>query len=158
MLTWFRRLLVIVAVAFWQGGFTFYAAVVVPVGTGILGSQREQALITQPVTNYLNLVGALALLPLAWDIAMAPASWLRRARWSCWLGMVVTLGVLAWLHMRLDGLFDPATLEVLRRRDFRFLHRCYLWTSTLQWGCALIYLALSVASWRREDGAASRVA
>ena len=30
-----RRYLVVIALMFWQGGFTFYAAVVVPVGTAV---------------------------------------------------------------------------------------------------------------------------
>ena len=53
-----RRLLVLAAFAFWQGGFTFYAAVVVPVGTEVLGSSMEQGSITRRVTVYLNMAGA----------------------------------------------------------------------------------------------------
>lgn len=151
MLIWLRRILVVVALMFWQGGFTFYAGVVVPLGTQVLRSQLDQALITQRVTNYLNLSGLIALLPLAWDIRAAPLKSLRWGRWTCWIGMALTLGLLAWLHIRLDMLFDTATREVMHGRDFRSLHRCYLWGSTIQWACAVAYLGLTVASWRQED-------
>ena len=67
MLTLLRRFSVIAALMFWQGGFTFYAAVVVPIGQENLGHE-EQGFITREVTNYLNLAGAAALLLLAWDV------------------------------------------------------------------------------------------
>jgi hypothetical protein len=42
MIAMVRRFLVLAAVMFWQGGFTFYEAVVVPVGSEILGSHQDQ--------------------------------------------------------------------------------------------------------------------
>ena len=57
-----RRMLLLVSLMFWQGGFMFYGGVVVPVGARILGSEREQGFITQSVTNYLNLAGAVCLI------------------------------------------------------------------------------------------------
>jgi hypothetical protein len=62
-----RRFLVIAALMFWQGGFTFYAAIVVPIGTEVLGSAAEQALITRRVTWQINMTGAVALAIFAWD-------------------------------------------------------------------------------------------
>lgn len=56
-----RRLLLLWALMFWQGGFMFYGGVVVPVGSRILGSDLEQGWITRSVTNYLNVAGAVAL-------------------------------------------------------------------------------------------------
>src|SRR5947209_13989523 len=134
-----RRFLVLVALLFWQGGFTFYAAVVVPVGQDVLGSHKTQGFITRRVTNYLNLAGAAALLPLAWDAAAGTnvAGRWRRVRWLAWLGMALALGLLAWLHGRLDALLDPGGLRILSRSAFRAQHRWYLWISTLQWACAV---------------------
>src|SRR5437588_13086980 len=102
----FRRFVVLAALMFWQGGFTFYAAVVVPVGQEELGSHLQQGFITRQVTNYLNLSGAAALVLLAWDVLVSrDGSKARRlTRWMAWTGMFVTLVALAWLHQRLEQL------------------------------------------------------
>jgi hypothetical protein len=57
-----RRLLVLAALLFWHGGFTFHAAVVFPVGQEVLGSHRVQGFFTGRVTNDLNLAGTVVLL------------------------------------------------------------------------------------------------
>jgi hypothetical protein len=153
VVTVLRRFLVLAALMFWTGGFTFYAAVVVPVGAEVLGSHREQGYITQQVTNYMNLSGAAALPLLAWDAAAArdPSRWRRRVRWLTWLGMVSTLAVLAWLHPQLDSLLGLDEVTVFNASAFRPLHRTYLWTSTIQWGFAVLYTALAICAWRAED-------
>ena len=149
-----RRVLVLAALLFWQGGFTFYAAVVVPVGRDVLGSHRAQGFVTRRVTNYLNLAGAAALPLLAWDVAAAadrPGR--RRLRWACWAGMAAALAVLAWLHARLDALLDPDAFGILDPGGFYPAHRWYLHVSTAQWACALAYGVLSLGAWRQEDRA-----
>jgi hypothetical protein len=148
-----RRLLVLVALMFWQGGFTFYAAVVVPVGQEVLSSHRQQGFITQRVTNYLNLAGVIALVPLAWDVAASPDRRSRRQqwRWLAWFGMAVTMGLLVWMHPRLDQLLDPETQAILYRQAFRREHSLYLWTSTVQWGFGVVYAVLTLWAWRAED-------
>ena len=116
-----RRFLVVCALLFWQGGFTFYAAVVVPVGSAVLGSHTEQGFVTRRVTDFLNLAGAAALPLLAWDAAASrrgAALW-RRLRWSAWVALALTLGLLAWMHVRLDALLAPDAFEVLDRAAFR---------------------------------------
>jgi hypothetical protein len=145
-----RRFLVLAALMFWQGGFTFYAAVVVPVGQEVLGPPA-QASVTRHVTIYLNLAGAVALLPLAWDAAFSRdrQPWRRRGRWLAWVGMALTLAALVWLHGHLDRLLDdPSGVD---RAAFRTVHRLYLWVSTAQWACALAYAALALFAWRDED-------
>jgi hypothetical protein len=156
MWTLLRRFLVVAALMFWLGGFTFYAAVVVPIGTAVLGTSRDQGFITRRVTVYLNLAGAVALVPLAGDVAAGrdPSAWRRRARWGIWLGMLLTLALLAWLHPRLDALLDAQGMEILDRRAFRAGHRLYLWTHTVQWGLGVLYIVSTLAAWRKEDFAA----
>src|ERR1051325_4276104 len=112
MPTLVRRFVVLAAVMFWQGGFTFYGAVVVPVGSEILGSHLSQGWITRSVTNYLNLVGLVTLGIWAWDLAAVKdrATWRRRFRWGVWGLLVLSLGLLAWLHLRLDDYLAPETL------------------------------------------------
>ena len=160
MIPFVRRFLILAALSFWQGGFTFYAAVVVPVGQEELGSHREQGFITRQVTNFLNLAGAAALVPLAWDAAAAEdrQAWRRKLRWLALVGMAVTLGVLIWLHPRLDALLDTETREILHHRVFRREHRWYLWVSTVQWGFALLYLVLGLGAWRDADRRAGAAA
>jgi hypothetical protein len=149
-----RRFLVIAAFAFWQGGFTFYAGVVVPVGQDILNSPSDQALVTRQVTNYLNLAGIIALIILACDQGrLRTDDRSMYLRWAAWLGMAVCLVLLVWLHRYLDGLLDPEDSRILNRHAFRRSHRLYLWTSTFQWIFGLIYLVGMVRSWQREDKA-----
>src|SRR5262249_13685596 len=144
---------VLATVMFWQGGFTFYAGVVVHVGSGVLGSHLEQGLITRSVTNYLNLAGLTALVAWAWDIANTSdlAERRRWLRWALWALLVLTLGVLAWLHLPLDELIDPDSPSILDRPRFRELHVWYLNISTLQWAASLILTVATLLAWRSED-------
>lgn len=148
-----RRFLVVVALMFWLGGFTFYAAVVVPVGQEVLGSHLDQGFITRRVTNFLNLAGAAALLPLGWDVwaCRDAVSSRRRGRWLSWWGMVGLLLGLVVLHDRLESLLDVDAHHIVERSAFRFHHRAYLWLSTFQWGLGVAYLWLSLRSWREAD-------
>jgi hypothetical protein len=148
-----RRYLALAALFFWQGGFTFYAAVVVPVGQDVLGSHLEQGFITRRVTVYLNLAGAVALVPLVWDAVGTrdPAAWRRRLRLLLWLAMAAALVALYRLHPLLDQYLDPEYRDLSDRRAFRPYHRLYLWVSTVQWGCAVLYLLLTLLAWRAED-------
>jgi hypothetical protein len=158
-----RRVLVLGVLLFWMGGFTFYSAVVVHVGQQVLGSHRDQGFVTRRVTNYLNLAGALALPVLAWDVAaVRDVPGRRRGRWLLWLGLGLTLGVLLWLHPRMDALLDPDRFDILDEKAFTVWHRWYLNVSTVQWACALAYAVLTVLAWRAADrlagGAASKSA
>ncbi len=146
-----RRFLVLAALMFWQGGFTFYAAVVVPVGQQVLGPPA-QASVTRQVTSYLNLAGAVALLPLAWDVGYTRdrSSRRRLARWLTWIGLAATLAVLVWQHGYLDRLLDDPS-GVVDRETFHTGHRVYLWVSTVQWACSLVYAVLALLAWRDEE-------
>jgi len=147
-----RRFLVLTALFFWQGGFTFYASVVVPVGQQVFGHLR-QGFVTRQVTVYLNLAGGVALLILFWDLLAArdSAAWRRRGRWLMWAGLFVTLLSLFWLHARLDEQLVIKGRIIRDAEVFYPLHRLYLWISTVQWACGLLYILLSLAAWRRED-------
>jgi hypothetical protein len=142
---------------FWQGGFTFYAAVVVPVGQQELGS-LQQGFITRQVTNYLNLSGAVALMLLGWDLAASRDQSARRrwTRWAAWVGMISMLLALAWLHQHLDQLLNLELRELANPRAFRTGHRWYLWLSTVQWAIGLSFAVLTLFAWRAEDRAGMR--
>src|SRR5262245_14641364 len=130
-----RRVLVGGALMFWQGGFTFYAGVVVPVGQDVVGSHRQRGFITRRVAPFPNLAGPGGLRPRAWAAAASRATSARRyrLRWLAFAGLVISLGLLAWLLPRLDELLDPDAGRVLDRSSFGTGHRLYLLVSTAQW-------------------------
>jgi Na+-driven multidrug efflux pump len=148
-----RRFLVLIALFFWQGGFTFYASVVVPLGQEVFGSLR-QGFLTRQVTVYLNLAGTVALLVLLWDLIAArdPSRKRRWSRWGLWTAMLLTLLALFQLHGRLDALLVIKGRIIRDAEVFHIQHRIYLWISTVQWACGLLYLLATMIVWRREDG------
>lgn len=142
------RFLVVFALLFWQGGFVFYSAVVVPVGRAKLNPPSLQSLVTMPVTQILNLTGAAALLVLLVDLVRTSDEDRRRwkIRWGSWLVLFVTHLILFALHPRLSALMghpdDPS---------FYPLHRSYLIASTVQWFAAMLFLLLTLTAWRAAD-------
>jgi len=152
-MTLFRRFCVLVAIMFWQGGFMFYGAVVVPVGTEVLGSHQTQGFVTRSVTNYLNIAGIVALAFWMWDITSSryAAVGRRRLRWALWLLLLLTLGLLAWLHVMMDQCLDIESQQILDRGRMRYLHVWYLNISTIQWAASLMLVALTLLTWKAED-------
>jgi hypothetical protein len=151
-----RRFLVLAGLMFWVGGFTFYGAVVVPVGLHEIGV-AQQSRVTGPATFALNVAGAVALVPFLWDVLRCGDPSVRRqgVRWVTWAGMALTLAGLFWLHRLL-------TLHVLAGLpssdpSFHMMHRAYLWVGTVQWACALVFTGASLSGWRAEDRALGTV-
>ncbi|MBY0514071.1 MAG: hypothetical protein K2P78_09200 [Gemmataceae bacterium] len=151
-----RRFVVALALAVWQGGFFFYAAVVVPAGTDVLGSAAGQGAITVRVTDGLNLCGVLGLAAVAWDVALSrdPARRRTAARWWCWAAMLACQYLLLVLHAVLESLMDPTRTHVQVRPPFYTVHRIYLWVSTVVWvaGLALVWWTLRAWAAERESG------
>ncbi len=147
-MTTLRRFLVVQAFAVWQGGFVFYSAVVVPVGTDVLGSASLQGEITRPVTDWLNRLGAVWAAVFLWELLTDgdPDRGRRRLRWAGWALAVELLVALALLHLKLDALIDADG----RRNDaiaFRRWHVAYLWASTAHWLLGLLLAWLTVRAW-----------
>src|SRR6266436_3517580 len=59
-----RRYLFVLTFAWWMGGLTFYALVVIPTAEHVLGNHREVGFITQQVTMWLTMSGFVPLLVL----------------------------------------------------------------------------------------------
>jgi hypothetical protein len=152
-MTTLRRFLVLQAFLLWQGGFLFYTAVVVPIGTEVLGSASAQGAITARVTDVMNLVGSVALLLLAWELNHGRDPDCRRSwgRWSCWTVAFLTQALLFYLHWLLDGLMDPGRSYARNRPLFYSVHRVYLWTITVQWLACLLLAWFVLRGWRSED-------
>lgn len=129
----FLRMLALWVLAFWLGGFTFYSAVVIPVLHDQLGSPLETGLVTQRVTDALNLMG-FATITLGWLLTMveerSPQRETHRSRWAILALALSTccLVILIALHRVLDRRLDAAEMQ-----GFYPLHRLYLWVSTVQW-------------------------
>ncbi len=152
-MTALRRFLVVQSLMLWQGGFLFYAAFVVPVGTEILGSSAAQGTITARVTDSLNLCGLVGLVLMTWDLAVTCDPTARRtaARWWCWAVVGGCQFLLFIVHGLLDSLMDPSRTYVLIQPPFRPLHRAYLWTSTVQWVAGLALAWWTLRAWAAES-------
>jgi hypothetical protein len=149
-----RRFLLIVALMFWQGGFMFYGAVVVPiVRVKIAGKERSE--ITRDVTQWMNLAGTVAVLVMFSDVwAGGPTA--RRWRWLTWLGMVLPLPILVLLHGEMSRqMMDPTFIQTGVMR-FLSWHRAYLLCNTFQWLAGMAFVLLSLRAWRAEDAAGMR--
>ena len=149
-----RSYVVLVLLAVWFGGFTFYAGVVVHTGSRVLGSHQEFGFVTQQVTRWLNLLGALTLLGLMWNCLAAWPEKLVLLRWGLGTSWVVMLAVqvaLFSMHPALDQMLDVPNHRVHDRAHFHSLHELYLTLSTVQWGATLLHLWCLIAVWRHLD-------
>jgi hypothetical protein len=153
-----RRFVVVAALMFWLGGFTFYASVVVPTGTRVLRTSLRQGFITRQVTRELNVYAAVALGILAVEVlASGDPSWPRWwSRLGLWLVMAGCQAGLFWLHGRLDSLLVERGRLILDIPTFHQLHRAYLWIHTLQWAAGLGFIVLVLLGWRAADRADAR--
>lgn len=150
MLTIPRRLLLFWLFMYWQGGFLFYGAVVVAIGTEVQASDFAQGLITRRVTLVINLSGLAVLLAWVGDLVTERRTRLKR-RWIAWGLMMLTLAALAWLHPRMDALIDAEHHRLLDGGAFRHLHRWYLRVSTAQWLVAVVFTCWTLQNWRDSD-------
>ena len=139
---------------FWFGGLTFYMAVVVPIGSEILGSD-VQGEVTSQVTSYINLASLVAA------TLIFLRGWKRSSRWLMVCASLITLCSLLmvvlrrWLLERMlgevssgeaTGEYGASEFQLwLDTWSFYSLHRVYLWVTTFQWLCGVIIL------WKMSD-------
>ena len=113
----------------WFGGFTFYAAIVVPVGTDLIGTS-EQGIVTQTVTHWLNGMGGLTLIGIFY---LAFFAFPNKGLKICWASLSLTWIALLLVHLQLDALIEPGSYALQDPSTFYTWHRVYLWIHTLQW-------------------------
>jgi len=147
---------VLASLMMWLGGFTFYTAIVVPLGTEQLGA-IGQGFITREVTRRINILASIALVVLLLDQCLTadPSRVRRWTRLGLWLLMVAAQVGLFVLHGWLDSYLDPQTQHIEQRPTFYQWHRLYLWLHTGQWLVALVEIGLLLRAWRAADRAAS---
>ena len=149
-MTIFRRVLLLWLFMFWQGGFVFYGAVVVAIGSSVMDSDFAQGLITRHVTDALNVSGLFVLLAWSWDL-LAERRTRRKRRWGIWAFLLLTLAILAWLHWHMEAFIDVGNYRLLDRDAFRHLHRWYLRVSTAQWIGSIVFTVWTLQNWRATD-------
>lgn len=124
-------LFLILLFAVWWGGLTFYAAVVVPIGTDITSSV-EQGFVTQRVTFWHNI-----LLTLLTFFVFVEALFRQSLRsWLLFASMLFVNGGLLLMHWKLSDMIDVAEASV--PSDFYRIHALYLWLTTAEWLVGLI--------------------
>lgn len=143
-----HHLILLALFATWFGGFTFYTAIVVPIGTDVLGSSRTQGFVTQQVTDKLNLIGGPTILMMLIDLIYFRRT--RSRKMNLWFAVTFTGIAVSWIvllivHPMLDEMLQPEHEHVLDDAKFYSLHRVYLWTSTIQWLLCWIWLVFYVS-------------
>lgn len=148
------RLLILTACAFWLGGLTFYAAVVIPTANKVLGSHLRVGFITQQVTGWINVAATAALSALLVPLLGGRAR-TQRGLWlallGTWLLMAASQAGLFALHSVLDGLLDPARRQILDEDRFYGLHRAYLIITIVQQTAGLAHVCGLLIAWRSSD-------
>jgi len=136
MLRFALTYLLLVALAFWMGGFSLYFGVVVRIGDQVIGG-TEQGFTTRQISWWLNIAG-LVTIGLMWLHLCFHRSWILILSL---LAVSVTHGWLMFRHSQLEALLDPESMSVLDAPRFAVLHENYEFLSGCQWLAAMIYLA-----------------
>ncbi len=132
------RFAIIVSLAVWWGGLTFYAVIVVPLGIEQFGGV-EQGSLTQRVTVQLNIAGTIVGIGLLADGLSHKPRTCRMVLASALLGLQSCLW---YWHSRLSRWLDAASLSPQSDGSFYHEHRIYLWITTVQWliGLACLWM------------------
>ena len=132
----------------WWGGLTFYAAIVIPIATELLGAET-QGFVTQQVTRWLNALTTVWLVMVAVDAVRHRSHW----RWLLWAALALCQIALFVDHARLTRLMDFSTQAIaIDRARFYAEHQVYLWITVVQWLMGLAWLAV----FRESDSAVFR--
>jgi|688.fasta_scaffold06464_6 ABC-type enterochelin transport system permease subunit len=109
------------------GCLTFYAAIVVPAGTSVIGS-TDQGFVTRLVTWRFNAIASpcwVSLLLIHWKRG-------KLSLRSLLLTMIVIQAGLWYIYIYLDAAMDPSRQEIIDSESFYARHQAYLWLTTAQ--------------------------
>lgn len=153
MATTLLRFLVVQSLLFWQGGFLFYSAFVVPAGGQVIGAQG-QGIITARVTDSLNAAGVVGVAILAIELGLTRDTNAIRTerRWWTWGVILVCQFLLLYIHLVLDAFMDEERKRIIVRAAFYPVHQMYLWTSIVQWVACVLLTWWTLRAWKAEDG------
>jgi hypothetical protein len=142
-----RRVIAVLLLALWWGGFSFYAARVVFIGHEVLRSKIRQGFITERVTTELNWLALAALAVAGWEL-FASRSTTRRTAWFSWAVALLCTGALFALHSKLAGMLDFTARQVADDAHFYQWHRVYLLLAAVQWlAVAVLGLMFHFTTW-----------
>ena len=131
----------------------FYGGVVVPVGARILESDTQQGFITQAVTNYLNMAGAVCLLLWMESLWHERRNGVTRREWFFWCIAAASMIVLVLAHVQMDRLLNRELTSVID--PFGRYHKLYIGVSSLQWLACLSMLFERLRAWSQAARFAS---
>lgn len=149
------RLATFWAIAVWQGGFVFYAAFVVKIGSRELHSDLAQGFITRRVTLELERLGWIALA--IWAVALwgtrfsRPSLKMTAAILWCAI-LALHLGLHVQWHV-VDRVLDVASRSIRDPGAFFVAHRIFVWAASLQLVLVVILSGLTLQAWLREPRA-----
>ena len=146
------RFILLVSLAIWFGGFTFYSTAVIYTAQEVLHSHLRAGLITQQVTRWLNLVSLPPLLLCLFHqyrLRFAWREWFVKILGMALLIMILTQAGLFLMHPVIDA--QVVDREVPDGVRFFQLHRLYEGIATLQWCATLVYFIAMLKIWSRID-------
>lgn len=150
------RFIVIAAIAFWVGGFTFYSGVAIPMGVEVLGTHKAVGFITQRVTNWLNVSGVVALSILLGNAVIIWKSRGKLLRYTLlitWIAMAAIEVELIALHPVMDRLLSTEPVrEILNQDRFDLLHHVYLISTSVQWVLGVVHVWCVAVAWQPTIG------
>lgn len=147
------RILLLIAFSVFWGGITFYTGIVVRVSHDVLTDSMVGGLITQRVTQWLQIAGGVTAVFMLWNAALVT----RDSRkygftlTACSMILVCSLVGLVIVHSHLDAVIDVDAVEISNRDAFTIGHRRYNQLTTIEWISSLAYLMITVAAWRQVD-------
>jgi hypothetical protein len=149
-----RRYLLILTIAWWMGGLTFYSVIVIPTATHVLGSHRDVGFITQQVTHWLNLSGLVPIGILFWNLKSewpGTAMGLRKLLATSLAVVVVCQLGLFLAHAWVSHALDSQHHHILDDDSFRMRHGTYETIVTIQWIAVLLQTWLALRIWKERD-------
>ncbi|MGY8769614.1 MAG: hypothetical protein ACKVH8_14450 [Pirellulales bacterium] len=146
-----QQYVTLLSIVLWLGGFTFYAACVVRVGSFVVGG-TEQGYVTQLVTNALQSIAVVMLCLVLVDICLYARTNLKAVtllRIIGWLVMAVSTAILFVVHAQMDALLNVSTMESPEDSLFSPLHQRYQFVITFYWFASMFELGLLLHTHKR---------
>ena len=147
------RILLLIAYSVFWGGLTFYTGIVVRISHDVLADSMVGGLITQRVTEWLQISGAVTAVLMLWNTVLVTKVSRKYgfALAVCCMVLICSLIGLVIVHTQLDAVIDVDAVGISNRDAFTIGHRRYNQLTTVEWISSFAYLIVTVAAWRQVD-------